>query len=123
MTGFTLIELMIVVAVVGLLAALALPHYRRAMATAEASSRILETVAFAEQCAVAQKSGVHVVVAQPGGGPTRNCNGSSARQINSRTWSSDAAGVLCLGQAAQQNHRQATLRVAVNGTITCTFLP
>lgn len=123
MTGFTLIELMIVVAVLGLLAALALPHYRRAMATAQASSSILETVAFAEQCATAHKSGLHVVVAQPGGGPTRNCNGTAARLINSRSWSGDAAGVLCLGQVAQVNHRQATLRVAVNGTITCAFLP
>lgn len=122
-SGFTLLELMIVAAIVGLLSAVVLPQYLRARAVAQASSSILETVAFAEQCAVAHKSGLHVVVAQPGGGPTRNCNGTSARQINSRSWTGDASGVLCLGQQAQETHRQAMLRVAVNGTITCTFLP
>lgn len=116
-------ELMVVVAIVSVLAALALPSYRRAKAVAEASSRILEMVAFAEQCSVAQKSGLHVVVAEPGGGPVHNCDGTADRQIKSRPWSGDAAGVLCLGRAAHENHRQATFLVAVNGTITCTFLP
>ncbi len=41
MAGFTLIELMIVVAIVGILSAVALPQYRRTMAMAEASSSIL----------------------------------------------------------------------------------
>lgn len=121
--GFTLLELMIVVGVVGVLGAIMLPQYRRTHALAEASSMILETVAFAEQCAVAHKSGLPVVVAQPAGGGTRNCNGTSARLINSRRWSGDATGALCLGFTAQGSHRQAMLRVAVNGSITCTFLP
>ncbi|KAF0653335.1 prepilin-type N-terminal cleavage/methylation domain-containing protein [Cyanobium sp. Copco_Reservoir_LC18] len=115
-------ELMIVAAIVGILSAVALPQYLRARAVAEASSSILETVAFAEQCAVAHKSGLHTIV-DPPGGPARNCNGTSARQINSRSWSGDASGVLCLGQQVQETHRQAILRVAVNGTITCSFLP
>ncbi|MEA5390778.1 prepilin-type N-terminal cleavage/methylation domain-containing protein [Cyanobium gracile UHCC 0139] len=121
-SGFTLLELMIVAAIVGILSAIVVPQYRRAMAVAEASSSILETVAFAEQCAVAHKSGLHTVV-DPPGGPSRNCNGTSARQINSRSWSGDASGVLCMGQQAQGTHRRAMLRVAVNGSITCTFLP
>ncbi len=122
-SGFTLVELMIVVGVVGLLGAIMLPQYRRTHALAEASSMILETVAFAEQCAVAHKSGLPVVVPQPAGGGTRNCNGTSARLINSRRWSGDATGALCLGFTADERHRQATLRVAVNGSITCSFVP
>ncbi len=121
-SGFTLIELMIVVAIVGILSAVALPQYRRTMAMAEASSSILEAVAFAEQCAVAHKSGLHTVVAQPGGGPTRNCNGTAIRLLNSRRWTGDAAGTLCFGVPAAAGDRRAILRVSMDGsTITCSF--
>lgn len=122
MAGFTLIELMIVVAIVGILSAVALPQYRRTMAMAEASSSILEAVAFAEQCAVAHKSGLHTVVAQPGGGPTRNCNGTAIRLLNSRRWTGDAEGTLCFGVPAAAGDRRAILRVSMDGsTITCSF--
>lgn len=118
---------MIVVGIVGILSAVALPNYLRSRALAEASSSILEAVAFAEQCAVAHKSGLSVVV-DPPGGPARDCNGTSARQIESRRWSGDATGVLCLGVPASSTDRWAVLRVsgnqsAVIGTITCTFQP
>lgn len=121
-SGFTLIELMIVAAILGIIAAIALPHYRRALSVAEASSRVLETISFGERCAVAHKSGLPVNVAQPSGGATQFCNGASTRQIDSRRWSGDATGVLCLGSLAGQSHRQARLRVTVTGDITCTFL-
>jgi type IV pilus assembly protein PilA len=120
--GFSLIELTIVAAVVGIIAAIALPQYRRALSTAEASSRVLETIAFGEQCAVAHRSGLHALVAQPSGGATQFCNGASTRQFDSRRWSGDATGVLCMGSPAATRHRQARLRVTVTGAITCTFL-
>lgn len=113
---------MIVVGIVGILSAIALPQYLRARAVAEASSSILETVAFAEQCAVAHKSGVAFVVTQPFNGALTNCNGRERRRFNSRRWSGDATGVLCLGLQAGGNHRQVRLRVQLDGTITCTFL-
>jgi type IV pilus assembly protein PilA len=121
-SGFTLLELLIVASIVGILSAIVLPQYLRARAVAEASTIILETVAFAEQCAVAHKSGLPVVVAQPGGGPTRNCNGTAARRLNSRRWSGDAGGILCLGVPAGSTHRRAILRVSMDGAaVTCSF--
>jgi len=121
-SGFTLIELMIVVAIVGIISAVALPQYRRTVAMAEASSRVLETIAFGEQCALAHKSGLHAMVAQPSGGATQFCNGASTRQFDSRRWSGDATGVLCMGSPAATSHRQARLLVTVTGGVTCTFL-
>ncbi len=121
-SGFTLIELMIVVAIVGIISAIALPQYRRALSTAEASSRVLETISFGEQCAVAHKSGLQAMISQPSGGATQFCNGASTRQFDSRRWSGDATGVLCMGSPAASTHRQARLRVTVAGVITCTFL-
>jgi len=118
---------MIVMIIFGIFSAAMLPNYFRARALAEASGSILEAVAFAEQCSVAHKSGLRVVV-DPPGGPARNCNGTSYRIIQSRRWSSDATGVQCLGVSATSTDRQAMLNVsgnrsAVIGTITCTFRP
>lgn len=121
-SGFTLIELMIVAGVLGILSAIALPQYRRALATSEASIRVLETIAFGEQCAVAQRSGLHTTVAQPSGGASQFCNGAATRQFHSRRWTGDATGVRCMGSPAGQTHRQARLRVTTTGAITCTFL-
>lgn len=121
-SGFTLLELLIVASVVGVISAIALPQYRRAVAVAEASTIILETVAFAEQCAVAHKSGLPVVVAQPGGGPTRNCNGRALRRFNSRRWSGDAGGIRCLGVTAASTDDRVTLQVSPDGAaVTCSF--
>lgn len=115
------------VGIVGILSAVALPQYLRTMAVAEASSSILEALSFAEQCAVAQKTGLPVVVTPPGG-PARNCNGTHGRNIHSRTWSGDATGVRCLGVPASSSHRQAILFVSsgldpVIGGISCSFRP
>jgi len=91
-------------------------------ALAEASSIVLETISFGELCAVAHKSGMSMMVAQPSGGATQFCNGASTRQFDSRRWSGDATGVRCMGLSAAQSHRQARLRVTVTGVITCTFM-
>ena len=50
--GFALVELMIVVAVVGILSAVVLPRYLAARAAAGAGSAIAENVALAKECGI-----------------------------------------------------------------------
>ncbi|WP_371734102.1 type IV pilin protein [Synechococcus sp. CCY 9618] len=119
--GFTLVEVMIAVAIVGILSAVVFPQYRRARTQAEAVSSIAETLAFAEQCALANRTGLPVTVQQPFNGANRVCNGRAVRQINSRTWSGDAAGIMCLGVTAGASHRRARIRVAADGSMRCIF--
>ncbi|MEA5441578.1 type II secretion system protein [Cyanobium gracile] len=120
--GFTLIELMIVMSLVGILSVVLLPQYFRTKIQAEAAISIAETLSFAEQCAVANKSGIAVTVQQPFNGAARICNGQAVRQINSRTWSGDAAGIQCLGVTANGSQRRARIRVATDGSLTCRFI-
>ena len=55
--GFTLIELMIVVAIVGILSAVALPNFLQARNAAEAGAKVGEVVGIAKECATFIASG------------------------------------------------------------------
>ena len=86
--GFTLIELMIVVAIIGILAAVALPAYQTYTIKAKVSEAILAT----SQCRTAvaevyQTGSAGIVVGINGWGCEANSGGTAASQPTKYVWS------------------------------------
>ena len=112
--GFTLIELMIVVAIVGILSAVALPNFLGARNAASAGAAIGEMIGFAKECATFKGSG-GVGVEPTGGGVT--CDGTTS-QSYSATWGGTVSGLRCLA-ATSTGASQAVITVATNGNLSC----
>ena len=112
--GFTLIELMIVVAIVGLLSAVALPQFLGARAAADAGAAIGEIVGLGKECAVYLTSGGV-------GTPVANCATGADRSF-SRTWSGTVQNLNCLGVTNGSTGRSvATVTVTSVGVMSCAF--
>ena len=117
--GFTLIELIVVVVIIGVLAAVGIPVFDGVRDRAQAKAFVGEAVGLAKECAVLQleneQAGTTVV--DPGG-TTATCDGSAAATITSQTWDTSLE-VTCANTTGTGT--SASLAVSTSGVIVCTI--
>ena len=116
--GFTLVELMIVVAIIGLLSAVALPQFLNTRDRADAKAKVGELVGLSKECGTFNAEADMTSSTITGPVNTVTCGGSSPASLtmSSKTWRV-ALAIDCVGTSI--NAKQARMAIEPTGRLTC----
>ncbi len=120
-TGFTLVELMITVAIIGLLAGVAIPQFLNARNRADARAKIGEVLGIAKECAAFNAEADPTTTSvHPPVGNTIDCGGTTpeARNLASRNFVTSVT-IDCLGQTFE-DASSVIIKVNKEGQMSCT---
>ena len=125
--GFTLIELMIVVAIIGVLSAVAIPQFLGVRDRAAAGAKVGELVGLAKECAVGQVTKTTQVINVGTSGITgapvapSGCVGGADITLVAGGMANAPVGVVCLGVASTAVGQKAQIQIKTDGTMTCSW--
>jgi type IV pilus assembly protein PilA len=123
--AFTLVELMIVVAIIGILSAVAIPQYLNVRDRSDSKTKIAEVLGFAKECASfnAEADSTTTSVTDPGGGAsfastTKSCGGTSPSivTLTSKQWNASQT-VTCFGTSVTGS-RAVQVVISAAGAVT-----
>jgi type IV pilus assembly protein PilA len=116
--GFTLVELMIVVAVIGILSAVALPQFLSARNAAAAGATVGEALGIAKECGVFAASGIG---SEPDPGTSTGVTCDADGGTVTASFASGAAGIRCLDATSASGDDLATITISSVGSLSCAF--